>query len=133
MMSTDFEVDFIEHLKVSSPVTEIAGERVFPDIIPEKGQVPCLTYKVIEGTLGNSLDGYTSGLANYIVQVDCWAMKYELARRLGLAVRDRFGVAAATFSVVVRSAPAETMFEPDTKRYRRMLTVSCWHKENLVV
>lgn len=124
-----FEHDFKAHLQAASSVSAIVGEKIFPEVIPQGVSVPAIVYTVIFGEPRNSLDGFTSGLINYQVQVDCWCSTYEQALRLAHAVRDQVNTAYATFKTVIREFPGQSDYEPDTKRYRRMLYLSCWHHE----
>jgi hypothetical protein len=127
----DFNDDFVAHLLGDASIVAVVGTRLFPETIPQQGAIPAITYRIIIGQPRNSLDGFTSGLVNYQVQVDCWARTFETARRLALLVRNRANTRHAHFSSVIAEYPGEDEFEPDTKRYRRMVNLSCWHQENI--
>jgi hypothetical protein len=125
----NFEDDFKAHLQADAGLLMLVGPRIFPLVIPQSGNVPAITYTVVDGEPRNSLDGFTSNLTNYHVQVDCWARSYESAMVMARLVRDRANVVANNFRTVIIRYPAEIQFEENTKRYRRMVELSCWHNE----
>lgn len=126
---SDFVEDFKAHLQADSSIVAAVSNRIYPQIIPDRGSIPAITYRIIVGEPANSLDGHTNGMVHYILQVDCWTRSFETAKSLARLVRTRIGVKAATFSALVLEAPGEDEYEDDTKRYRRMLTISCRHHE----
>ena len=130
-MSAYFDRDFKAHLQADSAIVAFVGDRIFPLVVPQAGSIPALVYTLVDGQLSNSLDGFTSGMVNYAVQLDCWARTYEDAMNLSIAVRNRLNIAATSFNTVIGGFPSLSEFEPDTRRYRRMLMLSCWHHEDL--
>jgi hypothetical protein len=124
-----FEHDLKSHLQAGAGVSALVADRIFPLRLKDGGALPAVTYQVIYGATANSLDGFTSGMVNYQVQLDCWSETYEGALSLAKAVRDRMNTAATAFSAVIRDFPGNDDYEPDTKHYRRILNVSCWHHE----
>ena len=124
-----FEAELKSHLQAGAAVTALVADRVHPDVVPEGSSLPVVTYSVIFGAPANCLDGFTGKASNYAVQLDCWAKTHDAAQALALAVRDRMNTAASNFSAYITSFPLVKDYEPDTKRYRYGLQVSCWHKE----
>ncbi len=124
-----FEADLKSHLQGASAVSALVADRIHPQVLPEGSTLPAVTYTAVFGTPQNSLDGFTSTIVNYSVQIDCWAATFDAAAALALAVRARMNTAASSFSTVIREYPLLDDYEPDTKRYRRSLGCSCWHKE----
>jgi uncharacterized protein DUF3168 len=124
-----FEADLKAHLQGDATVSATVADRIFPSIVPEGEAMPSITYTHIIGQPENSLDGFTSGLTRYAMQIDCWALTYPAVLALALAVRDRLGTNASTISFVVNEFPLIDDFEPDTKRFRRALGCACWFKE----
>jgi hypothetical protein len=129
MTMADFEDDFKAHLQADAALLALVGPKIFPLVIPQGGNVPAITYTVVDGEPRNSLDGWTSNLTNYHVQVDCWAASYETAKVMARLVRNRANLVANNFRSVIIRFPAEIHFEDGTKRYRRMIELSCWHNE----
>jgi len=124
-----FEADLKSHLQGVAAVSSLVNDRIYPQILPEGATLPAVTYTLVFGQPENSLDGFTSGLTRFSVQLDCWAKTFGAAVALALAVRDRMNTNASTFSTVLLNYPALDDYEPDTKRYRRALECACWFKE----
>lgn len=124
-----FEPDLKAHLQAASAVSDIVGDRIFPNIVRQGSAMPCITYTLFLGELQDCLDGFTSGVTRYLVQLDCWALTYREVIALGIAVRDRMNVVASTFSTRITNYPSFDDFESDTQRYRRTVEVSCMFKE----
>jgi hypothetical protein len=124
-----FEADLKSHLSVAG-IGALAGDRVYPTVRPQDSGLPAVTYSHVSGRPSNSLDGYTSGLQRFLMQIDCWAKSHSEVMALATAVRDRMNTAAATFSTVITEYPLLDDYEPDTKLYRRSLGVACWYREN---
>jgi hypothetical protein len=124
-----FEADLKSHLSVAG-IGALVGERVYPIVRPQDSALPAITYSHVFGRPSNSLDGYTGGLQRFLMQIDCWAKSYEQVAALARAVRDRMNTAAATFSTVITEYPLLDDYEPETKLYRRSLSVACWYREN---
>lgn len=123
-----FEADFKTHLQVAALAAFVA-DRITPEIVPEGSLMPAMTYSLIAGQPQNCLDGFTSGLSRYSVQVDCWATTKTAVNALALVARDRLNVAAATFRTVINDFPLLDDYEPETKRFRRSIGCACWFSE----
>lgn len=124
-----FEAEFKAHLSGASSVTDLINSKIFPLLLPEEVALPAVVYTIVNGDPQNSLQGFDSGLVRYDVQVDCWATKYARVIELALAVRDRLNVDASTFRTVIDQYPLLDDYEEETKRFRRCIGVSCWHRE----
>lgn len=124
-----FEEDFRAHLLGDSAIVGLVSDRIFPDVIPQAGSIPAIVYTIIDGKPANSLDGFTSRRVRYAVQVDCWARSYQTCLVLAQLIRDRLNIQTSSLSTYTMAYPGLTDFEPDTKRYRRMIEVSCSHCE----
>lgn len=124
-----FETDLKTHLQGGASVSALVADRIFPQVVEQGAAMPAVTYTLVFGAPISSLDGFTSTIAQYAVQLDCWAKTHDAAAALALAVRDRMNTAASSFSAVITQDPLIQDYEPDTKRYRHALQVSCHHKE----
>lgn len=125
-----FESELRAHLLADSSISDLVGERIYPIIAPQRAPTIRITYSIVFGETQNSLDGFTSGLTRYRVQLDCWSQSFDVARRLALAVRNRLKVAATSFQSVIVSFPSIDDYEDEAELYRRSLEVSCWHTES---
>ena len=75
-------------LSTDATVSGLVGTRIYPVLAPEGVALPYITYQRIAVDHVESVAG-SSGLANALVQVDCWAASYAGANALGEAVRLR--------------------------------------------
>ena len=83
-------------LKSSPDVKAICAGRVFPLKIPQGTKLPAIVYQRIHGSPDYTLSGY--GSEGVTLMVNCFAMKYEQAKDLALAVRN--ALAAAPLNAV---------------------------------
>ena len=123
-----FETDLKSHLQSDASIAALVNDRIHPRKLKDGESLPVVIYSIIFGETQNSLDGFTSGVVRYRVQVDCWSSIADDANELALAVRDRMNVAASTFKSFIISSAIDD-YEQDTKRYRRTLEFSCLHTE----
>lgn len=110
-------------------MTAYVGQRIRPGVLNDADIMPAITYSLITGAPQTSLDGFTSGLTRYAVQIDCWASTFNAVVALALAVRDRMNVAADGFRTVITDFPLLDDYEDDTKRFRRSIACACWYTE----
>lgn len=129
-MSAHLEDDLVAHLLADSAITTLVDDRIRPQAAPIGNAKPYIVYTVISGAPENSMDGYTSGVARYRVQFDCYASTQQAVSRLARALRDRLQTAAASFSAVVDNDPLFQTYEDDTRLYRRALEASIRHTES---
>lgn len=78
-------------LKVSPEVKRICKGQVYPLKIPQGVKLPAIVYQRTYSSPDYTLRGYTSESA--VVMVNCFAMKYEQAKDLALAVREALAAA----------------------------------------
>lgn len=69
-------------------IAAIAGDRVYPELIPQRAQDPLVVYYRIGGAPGYRMAG-PDGLLNGQFQVDCRARSHPEALALGRAVHKR--------------------------------------------
>ena len=67
-------------------ITAIAGESIFPGMLPEEPTYPAVTCLRISTPEEHTLDGKPS-LADPKFQIGCWARTYSQAKQLAAAVR----------------------------------------------
>ena len=124
-----FEADFKSHLQSDGTISGTVNDRIYPSVMPQSSTLPAITYSFVSGNPQTSIDGFTSGVSRYGIQIDCWASSYSSVIALALAVRNRLKTNAATFSIVITEYPLFDDYEPDTKLYRRSIGCACWFKE----
>ena len=88
-------------LKASPEVKNICKGQVYPLRIPQGTKLPAVVYQRIYSSPDHTLAGYSS--ESVVVMVNCFAMKYEQAKDLGLAARE-----------ALAAAPLNAVFNGDT-------------------
>ena len=101
-----------------------AGNRVYPEIAPEKTPLPRITYTRISTTPQNSFDGHAR-IDRVIMQVDCWERTRAKSLELGREARAALPSSLA-FKPILQAE--YDSFEPETRLYRRTLEFACWDK-----
>ena len=103
----------------------LIGTRIYPVVMPQKPDLPAVTYLRVTGSRVHSNDG-PSGLSSPRFQFDCWALTYLGARAVAEALRLRLD----GFKGLIGGSPArhdiqgvffETereFYESETKLYR---------------
>jgi hypothetical protein len=123
-----FEADLKAHLAADATLRGLIQAKLRPMIADREDTPPCVTYHVVHGAPQNSLDGFTSNIIQYDLQIDCWALTHSQMLAVADAVLQRLKTAAATIDFVITSYPSFDDFEQEAERYRRSIAVSCWHK-----
>jgi hypothetical protein len=75
-----------EHLAGDSAVRALAGDRLYPERLPQKATFPALTYTRISNLTSLTQDGPT-GSERPRVEIDAWAETYGAAVTLAEAVK----------------------------------------------
>jgi tetrahydromethanopterin S-methyltransferase subunit E len=81
--------------QVVAALQGLAGGRVFPDVAPEKTQVPYITYQAVGGEPVNFLTGEQPGKTNTRIQINVWAASRIEASQLGAQVEAAMRAAVA--------------------------------------
>lgn len=122
-----FESELKTHLGDAS-ITALVQDRVYPLTRPQDAAVPAVTYQQITLDPHMNLGGIDASLRQVRLQIDCWALTFDAAAALALAVRDRMNTAASNFRSVLLSGGLDD-YESDTRLYRRMMEFNCWFHE----
>lgn len=122
-----FEAALVAHLKGDAAVVALVADRLYPMMRPHSTPTPAVTYQRVSGQRANSLAGFTSGLTQIRVQVDCWGATYEAAGELASAIAARMDTAAASFSSLL--VFDQDVYEEDVRLFRRVLDFNVWFTE----
>ena len=123
------------HLLADPTVVAIIGGRMTPPPIPEKSELPCLTY-TLAAIAEDHQEGDEDALEMARLQIDCWATSHRLARQLAQAVRRALprttgpmGTGANRMEEVsvVPVNNGTHFYEPDTKRHRVLMEFRLWY------
>lgn len=120
-----FEADLKGHLQAS--LASLVADRIYPMFRAPGSTLPALAYQIISDQPQNCLDGFTSGITKYRVQVDCWSTTHAGLVALKAAVKTRMNTTAATFTSILEFG--QDVYEEETKLYRSILDFSCGFKE----
>lgn len=120
-----FEADLKQHLQ--SGLGALVADRIYPMYRISGSTLPALVYQIVADQPQNCLDGFTSGLTKYRVQVDCWSTTHAALITLKAAVKAQMNVVAATFTSILEFG--QDVYEDETKLYRSILDFSCGFKE----
>lgn len=120
-----FEADLKAHLQAG--LSSLVNDRIYPLLRYSGSTLPALTYSIIADQPQNSLDGFTSGLTKYRVQIDCWAATHPILLTLKSSVKSRMNAAASTFTSILEFG--QDVYDEETKLYRSILDFSCGFKE----
>lgn len=82
--------DIRDHLQTSEDINEAFGDRIFPDVVPQKTAYPYINLSDVSGSVPYSLAGEV-GTHESIITVDVWTDgtgRRAAAERLGELVRN---------------------------------------------
>ena len=95
----EVEVAIYNIFKDDASVGAIAGDRIYPALLPQSSTLPAVTYQQLAGPRDHTHDG-SSGLVESLWQVNCVAETYKLADELATAVRNALDDYSGTKSSV---------------------------------
>ena len=121
------ETKIFDQLTTSTRVTDYAGRRVYPVILPQSPTYPCISYQRIWGGQENLLSGYAT-LQNALIQIDCWATSYAAVKHLSTAVHYMMDVAGSTRFKAVLSGDQD-MYEDEVEIFRVSMDFQVWNRE----
>jgi hypothetical protein len=103
-------------LKASPDVSALCSGRVYPLKIPQGKKLPAVVYQRTHSSPDYTLSGYTS--EGVVIMVNCFALHYEAAKELALAVRG-----------AMADAPLNAIFESELDVLNETGDVYCIHAE----
>lgn len=109
-------------LSNTAPVSLIVSSRIYPILLPENTQFPCISYQIIFMERFNSMTGHL-GTTTAQVQIDSWSKTATEARTLAKKVHNALNAFSGTINtleVSCLSLSEQDFFESDVEVYRRM-------------
>lgn len=119
-------------LKAVAGVTAIAGERIYPDPLPQRATLPAVTHRRLSGEPEHAM-GADVDVSNARFSVSCWAAQYSQAKALAYAVRAALSRHRATagsdefLDVLVASEVDD--YDPDTRTHQCLVDFDIWYRE----
>lgn len=74
-------------LKADDSVVSLVGDRIWREVAPQDGSLPCLVYQTVAEDEVQSHDGL-SGLTVEVIQIAADAVTHREAKQLSIAVRE---------------------------------------------
>lgn len=124
-------------LENDAGVGALCGDRIYPQVIPQGGTVPAVTYDRTSGERIRALDG-VDGVASPRFEFICWAATYLAAVELKNAVRAALEGYTGTIlgvsilfinltdtSDIVDASPGQA----NRRRFGRRMNFDVWHTE----
>lgn len=116
------ESDIHNALSGNATVARKVGARIYPLVMPQKPELPAVTYHCNSADPVNDLRGY-SGLMNSKVRVNAFATRYDTAKELAEDVHLAMNGATAFKSICLNDLDG---FDQDTNLFFVTQDFSCW-------
>jgi len=121
------------YLAANANIIAVTGQRIYPEILPEKPTFEAITYRSVDHDIDNVFGGST-GFVRSDYYVDAWSLKHSQAVALSKIVRDEMknitgafgGITVQQIFITIGSV---TVFEHTVKAYRITQMFSIWHGE----
>lgn len=126
-----FETELVARLEADSGVDAIAGDRIYPDRLPDPPTLPALVWQQISGPRLYHLGG-AAGRSEPRYQVDCWAATKAQAKALSAAVRSSlsgFSGLLATVRATIKLDNERDDYDATVEAYRVILDFTASHTE----
>lgn len=109
----------------NATVKRLINDRVYPIVMPQDGDLPCITYQRTAGNPINHLRGY-SGLANPHITINSWASNYDTAKEVAKAVHVTMDKSTGFKNTLFNQIDA---FDPEIELFAVSQDYSCWDQE----
>ncbi len=128
------------YLSTKASITALVSTRIYPQVAPDSGDYPFITYNVISESHDHAMQGAT-GLANPSLQVDVWAE--TIADRVAVSESLRNALDGFTGNMGTENLSIRNCFlqnranfnendgEGKTPAYRSSMDFSIWHVETV--
>jgi len=118
----------VAHLRADAAIQSLAGDRIYPSVLPENSVMPALTYHLV--------DGANQHVARYIrasFWFSCWSYQRGLSWMLARAVRNALenfhGDYAANVHAFSLVENWYDDYEADSKLYPVRVHARIWYQE----
>ena len=115
-------------LRNDPAVAAYVSDRIYPQVMPDEPVVPAIVYTLISNRPQNSLEGYTSGQMNAIVQLDCYTKTYADAQALADVVQDLLGTPRVVAGIKGWIRDRRDDYEDDSRFHRVSMDISIWRE-----
>lgn len=119
-------------LKAVTAITNIVGNRIYPNLLPQDVTLEAITYRKVSAPHVHAF-GSDAGLSNPRFQIDAWADVYTEVITLAAAIQaglSRFrGTIAGEVIQDVMLLNELDIYEQDRRIHRVMMDFEVWHTE----
>lgn len=127
------DTNVFNFLSANVNVIAVTGQRIYPEILPEKPVFESLTFRPVDHDIDNIFGGST-GFVRSDYYVDAWASTHSEADSLAKIVRDEMknltgSFGGITVQQIFFTIGPITVFEHTVKAYRMTQMFSIWHGE----
>lgn len=113
-------------LGADATVTQLAGDRIFPNVLREGATLPAVVYTAVSQVPQNSMTGTPDGaLFQSRMQVDCYARTYAVVQQLAAAVYAVLGALSTAQAQGVLEAQRD-LYENESQLHRVSMDFSIW-------
>jgi hypothetical protein len=119
-------IELFNALTTDPTVNALVKTRVYPNVAQQGCDRPFVVYTVINAELQNSMLGFTGGLQNFVVQVDCYSTDFDEVQNLADAVQDLLGTARTVVGLKGFRGNRSEDYEDDTRLHRVSMDFTLW-------
>jgi len=116
------------HLSTVAAVTTVIGTRLYPVVLPQDPDYPCVSYQRIDSVKINDLQGYST-LEDVRMQIDVWGTTYKGVRDFTSVIHTAMASATAYKSIMISDTDLSEMLEDGIIIYRISMDFSVWNRE----
>lgn len=121
-------IALVTALRNDPAVAAYVADRIYPQVMPDEPVVPAIVYTLISNRPQNSLEGYTSGQMQAIVQLDCYTRTYADAQALADVVQDLLGTPRVVAGLKGWVRDRRDDYEDDSRFHRVSMDISIWRE-----
>ena len=81
------EESLVKFLLSKTSVTDLVGDRIQPDVLPQHSAMPAITYRRVSTFHGDDLRGSKSGMASTRIEIETYASTRKQSTQLAEAIR----------------------------------------------
>lgn len=111
----------------------VAGNRIYPVILPQNATFPCITYRIEGDERGFNFSDGQEGFVGASIQIDAWGESYKSAKALAEILRSELmNYSGLMGSVSVNRVFVDTpidIYEDRVERFRSSRLFLIWYKE----
>lgn len=126
---THVEQAIFTQLRDFAALDALISDRAYPNVLPEQATLPAVVYSRISATREHNFGNGNPPVATARFQFDCFGSTYLSAVNVGEQVRKALmGLMTSGYDVIIDNDMDD--WDPESKRYRRIVDVLITHGES---